>query len=142
MYLAHRTSVNGNDNYTGTASGSKPDRFTANSSFNLSAAFPRPLRWARSTRTVTPNSHSRTLRPNLCTCCSSSYHFIRRYVTNAVGTRMLRHHFFSYMTLRHSVFCSRRFETTTNLSTSVTKYPVTLSHRRRTETSSTLLRKS
>jgi hypothetical protein len=141
MYLAHQTSVNGNDNYTGKVSDSNLDRYTGNSSFNLFAAFPRPLRWARSTRTVTANSHSRNLRPNLCTCCSSFSLFIRRYVTNAVGTRMLRHHFFSYVTLRHWVFCSRSFDTTTNLSTSVTKYPVTLSHRR-PETSSTLLRKS
>lgn len=144
MYLrvAHRTGVDGNDNYTGKVSGSNLDRFTDNSSFNLFAAFPRSIRWARSTRTVTANSHSRILRPNLCTCCSSPSHFIRRYVTNAVGTRMLRHHFFSNVTLRHWVFCSRRFETSTNLSTSVTNYPVTLSHPRRTETSSTLLRKS
>jgi len=140
-YLARRTSVNSDDNYTGKVSGSNLDRFTGNSSFNLFAAFLRPLKWARSTRTVTENSNSRTLRPNLCTCCSSSSHFIRRYVTNVVGTRMLIQHFFSYVTLRHWVFCSRRFETT-NLSTSVTKYPVTLSHHRRTETSSTVLRQS
>jgi hypothetical protein len=141
MDLAHRTNVNGNENYTVKVSGSNLDRFTGNFSFKLFAALPRPLRWARSTRTVIANSNSRTLHPNLCTCCSSS-HFIRCYVPNAVRTRMLRHHFFSYVTLRHWLLCSRRFETTTNLSTSVTKYPVTLSHRRRTETSSTLLRKS
>ena len=143
MYLSHwKKSVNGKDNYTGKVSGSNLDRFTGNSSFNLFATFPRPPRWAESARRVTANGHSRTLRPILCTCCSSSSHFIRRYVTNAIGTRMPRHHFFLYVTLRHWVFGSRRFETTKNLSTSRTKYPATLSHPRKTEISSKLLRKS